>query len=106
MVAGILLLGTNDPRENEGMNVRKWPSYREPPPGWEYSPELSEIYGYSVIVRSSQMSRARNKARAFGGKRESHLSKQGKRQMKIGGALMGLGLLSMYARGRMKGRWT
>jgi hypothetical protein len=61
------------------VEVRRWPARREPPPGWVLSPDLSEIYGVNVIVRSNSLSRARRDVR------------RAMKQMGLGALLMALG---------------
>ena len=71
------------------MEVRRWPPRREPPEGWVLSPQLSEIYGVNVIVRSNSLSRVRRDvARA-----RSEQKKEGSafKQMALGALLMVLG---------------
>jgi hypothetical protein len=69
------------------MEVRRWPTRREPPPGWVLSPDLSEIYGVNVIVRNNSLPRARRDAQRA--RRERHSSALG--QMGLGALLMVLG---------------
>lgn len=69
------------------MEVRRWPARREPPPGWVLSPDLSEIYGVNVIVRSNSLSRARRDVRRA--KKETQSSAM--KQMGLGALLMVLG---------------
>jgi hypothetical protein len=78
------------------VEYRKWPSRRPPPPGWVVSPDLTELYGYNVIVRQRSMSKIRRAVRDS--RKDNHLKREGKRQMVAGGILAALGLASMYKR--------
>jgi hypothetical protein len=77
------------------MEVRSWPSRRSPPPGWVISPDLSEIYQRSIIVRKGSISRVR---REIGGRKKNHLERQGKLQMILGSLLMGGGVYGAMRR--------
>ena len=71
------------------MNARKWPVGRTPPPGWVVSPELSELYGYNVIVRENERSRIERRIDTPTVRR---MKRSGRRQALLGAALMALGI--------------
>jgi hypothetical protein len=72
------------------MTARKWPSRRRPPPGWVVSPELSEIYGYNVIVREGEQSRVRRTVDRDPAL--ERMGRSGRRGMALGAALMAMGI--------------
>ena len=71
-----------------------------PPPGWVISPDLTEIYGRTIIVRKGSISRVRREIRAAerATKKDRSLSRQGGMQMILGGLLMGAGLMGRRLR--------